>query len=381
MNGGSGGAPSDEQHILALNELLGISSGATQAAAAMGSNQDMAAFLVSAAGFESPTTASTAGFESPMMLSTVGITPAQSLQLADISGDAALAVAGLTGMPGLAEMPSLAAMRSSSSGAFESAGNFGSALYGPQLASMLGARPSFDQLPTSFDQSAASFEQLPASFDRAGTSFDQPATSFDDSLAQLLGKRKAPESDAAMPVPGGVRLGKRMTLPASFGGSGGGVGLQRVASHGADGAGPAQHQRKVAHNAIERRYRNNINDRIRDLRDAVPALQHVRPKKRASGASSDEESDAHVDGVEAATKLNKATVLGKAAEYIYHLRRAADRMRRESAYLQEFVRTLPDGDRIVLALLQKAAEDSAAATAALRLPERALQPRKRRAKD
>ncbi|KAJ2292199.1 hypothetical protein IWW55_005859 [Coemansia sp. RSA 2706] len=338
MNGGSGGAPSDEQHILALNELLGMSSGATQAAAAMGSNQDMAAFLVSAAGFESPTTASTAGFESPMMLSTVGITPAQSLQLADISGDAALAVAGLTGMPGLAEMPSLAAMRSSSSGAFESAGNFGSALYGPQLA-------------------------------------------FDDSLAQLLGKRKAPESDAAMPVPDGVRLGKRMTLPASFGGSGGGVGLQRVASHGADGAGPAQHQRKVAHNAIERRYRNNINDRIRDLRDAVPALQHVRPKKRASGASSDEESDAHVDGVEAATKLNKATVLGKAAEYIYHLRRAADRMRRESAYLQEFVRTLPDGDRIVLALLQKAAEDSAAATAALRLPERALQPRKRRAKD
>ncbi|KAJ1966303.1 hypothetical protein GGI12_000146, partial [Dipsacomyces acuminosporus] len=120
---------------------------------------------------------------------------------------------------------------------------------------------------------------------------------------------------------------------------------------------PVQHQRKVAHNAIERRYRNNINDRIRDLRNAVPALQHIRPKiKTQSNVSScndmgsdvcndvhsadedrdtnedaEDEGGTHIDGVEAATKLNKATILGKSTEYIYHLRRTNDLLKRESS--------------------------------------------------
>ncbi|KAJ2510095.1 hypothetical protein H4217_008031 [Coemansia sp. RSA 1939] len=158
------------------------------------------------------------------------------------------------------------------------------------------------------------------------------------------------------------------------------------------------HQRKVAHNAIERRYRNNINDRIRDLRNSVPALQNIRPKNKQHqqhpGADTinndendddiDDENDAEeaavVDGVEAATKLNKATILGKSTEYIYHLRRSNDLYKRESLYLQDIMRKMPNGDKIVARILQKARQDSAIATTALCLPESSVtRPKKKRA--
>ncbi|KAJ2660393.1 hypothetical protein IWW48_002977 [Coemansia sp. RSA 1200] len=157
------------------------------------------------------------------------------------------------------------------------------------------------------------------------------------------------------------------------------------------------HQRKVAHNAIERRYRNNINDRIRDLRNSVPALQNIRPKNKQHqhpGADTinndendddiDDENDAEeaavVDGVEAATKLNKATILGKSTEYIYHLRRSNDLYKRESLYLQEIMRKMPNGDKIIARILQKARQDSAIATTALCLPESSVtRPKKKRA--
>ncbi|KAJ1860190.1 hypothetical protein LPJ73_001486 [Coemansia sp. RSA 2703] len=163
---------------------------------------------------------------------------------------------------------------------------------------------------------------------------------------------------------------------------------------------PNQHQRKVAHNAIERRYRNNINDRICDLRNSVPALQHVRSKKKPHTTSAyardnadssndelddDEDDDGNsvegtrqmIDGVEAATKLNKATILGKSTEYIYHLRRTNDLLRRESAYLQEIVRNLPGGDKIMERVLQRASDESAIATVMLKVPERATVPKKK----
>lgn len=63
--------------------------------------------------------------------------------------------------------------------------------------------------------------------------------------------------------------------------------------------------KKSAHNLIEKRYRNNLNDKIQlqQLKDAVPAL---RP-------NSDSEE---LDGLSPAHKLNKATILAKAVEYI-----------------------------------------------------------------
>ncbi|KAJ1800759.1 hypothetical protein LPJ59_000841 [Coemansia sp. RSA 2399] len=157
-------------------------------------------------------------------------------------------------------------------------------------------------------------------------------------------------------------------------------------------ASPPPAHRKVAHNAIERRYRNNINDRIRDLRNSVPALQNIRAKgskqQRLGGVDiNNEENDddiddendteevAIVDGVVAATKLNKATVLGKSTEYIYHLRRNNDLYKRESLYLQEMIRKMPDGDKVIARVLQMTRRDSAVATAALFMPESSSPPR------
>ncbi|PKC07197.1 HLH-domain-containing protein, partial [Rhizophagus irregularis] len=77
---------------------------------------------------------------------------------------------------------------------------------------------------------------------------------------------------------------------------------------------PNKQQKKVAHNAIERRYRNNINDRINDLKNVVPALCHLKSKD-----SKDDDDIDEVDGIPAATKLNKATILRKATEYITYL--------------------------------------------------------------
>ncbi|KAI8846327.1 hypothetical protein BC829DRAFT_491371 [Chytridium lagenaria] len=80
------------------------------------------------------------------------------------------------------------------------------------------------------------------------------------------------------------------------------------------------------------RYRNNINQRISDLRAVVPALNSAKIKDGrrggGKGAAMDDDSDGEggddqsdiIDGIPAATKLNKATILRKATEYIVYLR-------------------------------------------------------------
>ncbi|KAJ1853048.1 hypothetical protein GGH12_005099 [Coemansia sp. RSA 1822] len=395
-----------DEHILALNSFLGMSPTNSVAQMPTVSDQDMA-FLVSAAYTSSASIDNSVYDNSPLMLNSVGVTPAQSHQITDIGADAALAVAGLTTHPSQnIESPTgdYDAVYSQQLTGFDAA----------TLASILGA-----QSPAPFSANAFEFPHTSAQGFLAPHRADQFAGS-------VLGKRKAD----GMPSPMGVPMGKRVSMPASFGanmgayGSGpmpvpSGMGMQRIASYhpGAMytpglGAGdpslsldpsmslvanqrpisrvkttssitanpPTQYQRKVAHNAIERRYRNNINDRISDLRNSVPALHRIRPKKRSNDTDSDAESDedSHVDGVEAATKLNKATILGKSTEYIYYLRRSNDLLRRESAYLQELVRKLPDGENIVRQLMRKAKADSDAATTALRMPESALQPRKKK---
>lgn len=70
--------------------------------------------------------------------------------------------------------------------------------------------------------------------------------------------------------------------------------------------------KKTSHNVIEKRYRNNLNDKIQELRDSVPSL---RAMSRPGGG--DESED--LEGLTPAHKLNKATVLAKATEYIKHL--------------------------------------------------------------
>ncbi|PWZ01973.1 hypothetical protein BCV70DRAFT_157545 [Testicularia cyperi] len=135
-------------------------------------------------------------------------------------------------------------------------------------------------------------------------------------------------------------------------------------------------QKKVAHNAIERRYRNNINDRIAALRRAVPALREIRPRKTPSGRKSRKalQEEDLVDGVPAATKLNKATILGKATDYIKYLKSRELRLASEVAGLRELVRSLEGGEELLElweAEMDKvvAEQEAAAAAAAAREEE------------
>ncbi|KAJ2956923.1 hypothetical protein NQZ79_g7285 [Umbelopsis isabellina] len=107
-------------------------------------------------------------------------------------------------------------------------------------------------------------------------------------------------------------------------------------------------EKKVAHNAIERRYRNNINDRIAELKSVVPALVHAKVKtgsKRNNNEEDDDDEDDNeiLDGVAVATKLNKATILRKATEYIVHLKNANQQTRDDNAALRQIIVQLPGG--------------------------------------
>lgn len=70
---------------------------------------------------------------------------------------------------------------------------------------------------------------------------------------------------------------------------------------------------KTSHTTIERRYRTNLNTRIVALRHAVPALR-ILEKDKFPYEKADERG--YVDGVKAARKASKGSILGKAAEYI-----------------------------------------------------------------
>lgn len=63
--------------------------------------------------------------------------------------------------------------------------------------------------------------------------------------------------------------------------------------------------KKSAHNAIEKRYRTNLNDKIAALRDSVPSLRIMSKSARGEDTTEDREE---LHGLTPAHKLNKATV-------------------------------------------------------------------------
>ena len=67
----------------------------------------------------------------------------------------------------------------------------------------------------------------------------------------------------------------------------------------------------TSHNLVEKRYRANLNQKILDLKAAVPSLQF-------SGSSSREKSQ-DLEGNQDTQKIHKATILDKAIEYIHEL--------------------------------------------------------------
>lgn len=129
---------------------------------------------------------------------------------------------------------------------------------------------------------------------------------------------------------------------------------------------PAMQLKKVAHNAIERRYRNNINDRIQELKSVVPALYCAKVDQKDSKddndsvLSGDDDDDHHqaeiIDGVEVAKKLNKATILRKATEYITFLKHSNEVADRENKILQHILSQLPGGQQVLAQFLAQKKE-------------------------
>ncbi|KAL2119706.1 hypothetical protein VTJ04DRAFT_6667 [Mycothermus thermophilus] len=85
--------------------------------------------------------------------------------------------------------------------------------------------------------------------------------------------------------------------------------------------------KKTAHNMIEKRYRNNLNEKIAALRDSVPSLRIMCKSARGEDTTEDREE---LHGLTPAHKLNKATVLSKATEYIRHLEKRNNRLLEEN---------------------------------------------------
>lgn len=108
---------------------------------------------------------------------------------------------------------------------------------------------------------------------------------------------------------------------------------------------------KLAHNVIEQRYRNKINDKFTALQNSVPTLR-VLARKSGKARSDDDESDDDVEtlpvgdaaedleGLEPARKLNKGTILAKSVEYIKFLEQKNDRLRMVHQLLVERARML-----------------------------------------
>ncbi|KAM0325023.1 hypothetical protein ACHAQA_007559 [Verticillium albo-atrum] len=91
---------------------------------------------------------------------------------------------------------------------------------------------------------------------------------------------------------------------------------------------------KNPHNLIEKRYRVNINEKILALRDAVPALRCAIQNGQSETPEDDAEATEELGGLMPARKLNKATILSKATEYISHLEKKNERLARENSDLE-----------------------------------------------
>lgn len=93
--------------------------------------------------------------------------------------------------------------------------------------------------------------------------------------------------------------------------------------------------KKRSHNVIEKRYRANLNEKITELRDSIPSL---RAMSKSSNGSSPGNDDA--DSSLAANKLNKASILSKATDYIRQLELRNSRLEEENKALKTRLRQL-----------------------------------------
>ena len=102
---------------------------------------------------------------------------------------------------------------------------------------------------------------------------------------------------------------------------------------------PTPAVKKRPHNIIEKRYRANLNEKIAELRDSVPSLRITKKSKGKEGSGT-ESNDEDLDGLTPTNKLNKASILTKAVEYIRHLEFRTKRLEDENKSLKERLDTL-----------------------------------------
>lgn len=112
-------------------------------------------------------------------------------------------------------------------------------------------------------------------------------------------------------------------------------------SAGADDDSPPESKnnssKRRSHNVIEKRYRANLNEKIAELRDSVPSLRALARQTEGSPGQDGAQSSV-------ANKLNKASILSKATEYIRHLEIRNRRLEEENQALRAKLREL---DRVI----------------------------------
>ncbi|MCJ1391889.1 hypothetical protein MMC18_004756 [Xylographa bjoerkii] len=115
-----------------------------------------------------------------------------------------------------------------------------------------------------------------------------------------------------------------------------GVRKRKASQTNGEGSGKTTKSKgkKTSHNVIEKRYRSNLNDKIAMLRDSIPVLRLSAQRASAKDGPSDTEDSGDGDGPTSKVKLNKATVLTKATEYIKQLERQAECLVEENAMLR-----------------------------------------------
>ena len=100
--------------------------------------------------------------------------------------------------------------------------------------------------------------------------------------------------------------------------------------------------KKRAHNVIEKRYRANLNDKIAELRDSIPSLRSFA--KQQSNNNNNNNGGLDDDDGASGNKMNKASILSKATEYIRHLEIRNKRLEEENTALKNRLR---ETDKVV----------------------------------
>lgn len=83
--------------------------------------------------------------------------------------------------------------------------------------------------------------------------------------------------------------------------------------------------RRKTHNAIEKRYRVRLNDKIAELRDSIPSLRQQAATTPGGSPIGESSATDPVSG----QKINKANILEKATEYVKHLENCNRRLQSE----------------------------------------------------